>query len=83
MKNVYLILAHFLRLYHEEGKQNPSWEDDFTFPSTFPCAKQPFPMPGLTKHEKTIDFPSPSLIFHEQNPFGLANVEWSAMCPIC
>ena len=63
MTNVYLRLAHFLKLSYGEGKQNPSWEDDFTFPlfsygpdNDFPCLNLPNIEEQLISHPQ-VSFP--------------------------
>lgn len=73
------MLAHFLKLSYNEGKQNSSLEEGFIFSHTFLCVKQQFLMPGFTKHDKAIDFLSSSLLSHKPKRVitqNIANLEY-------
>ena len=66
MKSVYLMLASFPKLSYEEENKTQGG-GGLHFPPIFPCDRQLFPMHGLTKHGKAIDFLLPSLLSHEPN----------------
>ena len=52
MKNVYLLLAHFPKLSHEEENKTQGGRKA-SLSLTFPRARQWFPISGFTKHGKT------------------------------